>query len=100
VQLNLTPQLYSILVERAESLINSWQEGTTPGFPSSHNSSSRSKGRRSPSLSREETLELIAMDVSRTFPQLCIFQKVSVPQHKYPDPEGVKGARDVLTVYI
>ena len=26
-------------------------------------------------MSREETLELIRLDVSRTFPQLCIFQQ-------------------------
>ena len=26
-------------------------------------------------LSREETLELIRLDVSRTFPRLCIFQR-------------------------
>ena len=26
-------------------------------------------------LSREETLDLIRLDVSRTFPQLCIFQE-------------------------
>jgi len=70
LQLNLTPQLYTILVERAESLISCWQ-GAAPSSTSSPSS------RRSPSpLSREKTLQLIALDVSRTFPQLCIFQKV------------------------
>jgi len=54
--LNLTPQLYSILVSRAqEQLENKICVGVGPG-------------------SREETLELIQLDVSRTFPQLCIFQ--------------------------
>jgi len=49
--LSLTPQLYSILVSRARERPGS----TGPD-------------------SREETLDLIQLDVSRTFPQLCIFQ--------------------------
>jgi len=62
-QLNLTPQLYAILVQRAESQINLWRggKGRTNGVTNSP--------------CREETLELICLDVSRTFPQLCIFQK-------------------------
>jgi len=50
--LNLTPQLYSILVQRARDQLKSTET----------------------CLGREETLELIRLDVSRTFPQLCIFQ--------------------------
>jgi len=54
--LNLTPQLYRILVSRAqEQLENKSSVEAGPG-------------------SREETLQLIQLDVSRTFPQLCIFQ--------------------------
>jgi len=53
--LNLTPQLYNILVKRAEEQLE-------------HKSCTAVGG------SREETLELIQLDVSRTFPQLCIFQ--------------------------
>ncbi len=77
-QLNLTPQLYCILVERAENLILSWEAETAAApLPPPPPSSSGRRGGRSPSpLSREETLELIGLDVSRTFPQLCIFQKV------------------------
>jgi hypothetical protein len=81
-QLNLTPQLYSILVERAENLIRSWEAetaagGAAPPLPPPPPSTGGRRGGRSPSpLSREETLELIGLDVSRTFPQLCIFQKV------------------------
>jgi len=53
--LNLTPQLYNILVSRAREQLETKPGSTGPG-------------------SREETLELIQLDVSRTFPQLCIFQ--------------------------
>ena len=53
--LNLSPQLFSILVTRARE-----QLAASPA-PSS-------------CASREETLELVRLDVSRTFPQLCIFQ--------------------------
>jgi len=55
--LNITPQLYAILVNRAEQQIKSWYAYKTTVSNS------------------EETLELIPLDVSRTFPQLCIFQK-------------------------
>eukprot|EP00092_Neocalanus_flemingeri_P001796 GFUD01001914.1.p1 GENE.GFUD01001914.1~~GFUD01001914.1.p1 ORF type:complete len:652 (-),score=231.78 GFUD01001914.1:342-2297(-) len=55
--LNLTPQLYKILVSRAQEQLE--------------NKPSIGAGSRE---SREETLELIQLDVSRTFPQLCIFQ--------------------------
>merc|ERR1719431_2189768 len=53
--LNLTPQLYNILVNRAKEQLETKSGSTGSG-------------------SREETLELIQLDVSRTFPQLCIFQ--------------------------
>ena len=53
--LNLTPQLYNILVMRAREQLSSSSSG--------------------PALGQEETLELIRLDVSRTFPQLCIFQE-------------------------
>jgi len=53
--LNLTPQLYNILVNRAKEQLETKAGSTGSG-------------------SREETLELIQLDVSRTFPQLCIFQ--------------------------
>ena len=47
------------------------------GASSQHQQEEAEGGQEVPlPLSREETLELIALDVSRTFPQLCIFQKV------------------------
>ena len=52
--LNLTAQLYQILVARAREQLERPGPGTGAG--------------------REETLELIRLDVSRTFPPLCIFQ--------------------------
>ena len=52
--LNLTASLYQILVRRARDQLDS--PGQVQGD------------------SREETLDLIRLDVSRTFPQLCIFQ--------------------------
>jgi len=51
--LNLTAQLYHILVRRARDQL---------------------EGQPGPGLGREQTLELIRLDVSRTFPALCIFQ--------------------------
>lgn len=57
--LNLTPQLYTILTKRARDQLES------PGAGDGNKEE----------LSREETLELIRLDVSRTFPQLCIFQR-------------------------
>ena len=50
--LNLTPQLYNILVQRSKDQLEAGDK----------------------SVGREGTLELIRLDVSRTFPQLCIFQ--------------------------
>ena len=50
--LNLTPQLYHILASRAKEQLEA----------------------QGPGLGREQTLELIRLDVSRTFPALCIFQ--------------------------
>ena len=52
--LNITEQLYRILVSRAQEQLSS---------------------NTGPMVGREETLELIRLDVSRTFPQLCIFQQ-------------------------
>jgi len=58
--LNLTPQLYNILVTRAHNqLLGVKRVGEEKAMSAD---------------SREETLELIKLDVSRTFPQLCIFQ--------------------------
>ena len=59
--LNLTAQLYQILVSRATQQLSSGQQ--LPGGPGCSGED------------REETLELIRLDVSRTFPQLCIFQE-------------------------
>ena len=59
--LNLTAQLYQILVSRATQQLSSGQQ--LPGGPGCSRED------------REETLELIRLDVSRTFPQLCIFQE-------------------------
>jgi len=59
--LNLTPQLYNILVTRAkQQLLAASEESEEVSSMSTE--------------SREETLELIKLDVSRTFPQLGIFQ--------------------------
>ena len=52
--LHLTPQLYQILVARARDQLQAGLSGL--------------------GLGREETLQLIRLDVSRTFPNLCIFQ--------------------------
>lgn len=61
-QLNLTPQLYNILVTRAKNQLLATSSSTAESLTLSS------------SDSREETIDLIKLDVSRTFPQLGIFQ--------------------------
>lgn len=50
---------------------------------------STADGKEQDPVSRESSVELIRLDVSRTFPSLCIFQKVG-PYHEYL--EGLLGA--------
>ncbi|XP_063915210.1 TBC1 domain family member 12-like [Zophobas morio] len=55
-ELNLTPQLYDICVSRAQSRLNS---------PSPSHSD----------MEQEGSMDVIQLDISRTFPHLCIFQE-------------------------
>nr|CAB3266826.1 TBC1 domain family member 14 [Phallusia mammillata] len=63
-ELNITQDLYEIMVTRAHDKLRSMHE-------------TQSIGDETESLSsdRESTVELIRLDISRTFPMLCIFQK-------------------------
>lgn len=61
--LNITPELYEICVSRAADKIRQMDEA--PALPTTSMSDP----------SKESSVELIKLDVSRTFPQLCIFQK-------------------------
>ncbi|KAK3587488.1 hypothetical protein CHS0354_003630 [Potamilus streckersoni] len=65
--LNITQELYDICVSRAEDRIKAMDE-TSETFGTSETSSE-------PPSSKESSVELIKLDVSRTFPHLCIFQK-------------------------
>lgn len=65
--LNVTPELYEICVSRAEDRIRQTIE-VSEIYGNSETSSE-------PPSSKESSVELIKLDVSRTFPQLCIFQK-------------------------
>ncbi|MGH0155422.1 UNVERIFIED_CONTAM: hypothetical protein FKN15_029802 [Acipenser sinensis] len=66
-ELNITHELYDICLARARA---KWKSMPTAG-PETDN--------EDPGISladREASLELIKLDISRTFPNLCIFQKV------------------------
>ncbi|CAH1782530.1 unnamed protein product [Owenia fusiformis] len=67
--LNLTEELYEICLNRAKDRIRMMD---TISIDSSHSFQSLSQ---EPASSKESSVELIKLDVSRTFPQLCIFQK-------------------------
>ncbi|XP_045124640.1 TBC1 domain family member 14-like isoform X1 [Portunus trituberculatus] len=64
--LNITPQLYNIMVQRSvEKLVSLSECG----------SMASQEDMTSDSGDQEATIDLIRLDVSRTFPHLCIFQK-------------------------
>ncbi|XP_052248979.1 TBC1 domain family member 14-like [Dreissena polymorpha] len=62
--LNITTELYEICVSRAADKIKQMDETPVVFRPA-----------ELASASKESSVELIKLDVSRTFPQLCIFQK-------------------------
>ncbi|XP_076466923.1 TBC1 domain family member 12-like [Babylonia areolata] len=65
--LNITKDLYEICRSRAEDRIRLIQEcRDAPGSPETTTE---------PPSSKEASVKVIKLDVSRTFPQLCIFQK-------------------------
>lgn len=65
--LNLTPELYEICACRAEDRIKQTCDSDTASVSDCSPEVSTSN--------REASVELIKLDISRTFPQLCIFQK-------------------------
>ncbi|XP_070210065.1 TBC1 domain family member 14-like isoform X2 [Littorina saxatilis] len=66
-ELNITQDLYEICRSRAEDRIRLIQDSKdAPGSPESV---------PEPPSSKEASVKVIKLDVSRTFPQLCIFQK-------------------------
>ncbi|XP_064629888.1 TBC1 domain family member 14-like isoform X2 [Lineus longissimus] len=62
-ELNLTHELYEICLSRAKDRLKIMDE---------NNGESETE---EPSSNKESSVELIKLDVSRTFPQLCIFQR-------------------------
>uniref|UniRef100_A0A3Q1G5Q2 TBC1 domain family, member 14 n=2 Tax=Acanthochromis polyacanthus TaxID=80966 RepID=A0A3Q1G5Q2_9TELE len=64
--LNITHELYSICLARAKE---KWKTTAAP--------TAETETEDAGSSDRESSLELIKLDISRTFPQLCIFQQVS-----------------------
>ncbi|KAL5022506.1 hypothetical protein ScPMuIL_001661 [Solemya velum] len=64
-ELNITTELYEICVNRAQDRIKLIHESELQGI---------SDTTSEPASSKESSVELIKLDVSRTFPQLCIFQ--------------------------
>uniref|UniRef100_A0A7N8XLT9 TBC1 domain family, member 14 n=1 Tax=Mastacembelus armatus TaxID=205130 RepID=A0A7N8XLT9_9TELE len=63
-ELNITHELYNICLARAKEKWNTTPAPATEGEAEDAGSSDR-----------ESSLELIKLDISRTFPQLCIFQQ-------------------------
>ncbi|XP_028998903.1 TBC1 domain family member 14 isoform X2 [Betta splendens] len=63
-ELNITHELYNICLARAKEKWNTTAAPATEAETEDVDSSDR-----------ESSLELIKLDISRTFPQLCIFQK-------------------------
>ncbi|BFY97913.1 hypothetical protein BsWGS_00953 [Bradybaena similaris] len=75
--LNITHALYDICHERAEERIRFVEEeggsgGTGPGHPAAAEGVG---GQQVEPSNKESSVQVIKLDVSRTFPQLCIFQK-------------------------
>ncbi|XP_076804679.1 TBC1 domain family member 12-like [Clavelina lepadiformis] len=64
-ELNLTQDLYDIMITRAHEKLRSLHETQSMG----------GEDTESLAADRESTVELIRLDISRTFPNLCIFQK-------------------------
>lgn len=62
-ELNVTPELYGICVGRAQELLKAAK------------SNSCDSGGEEDNPDRQASVELIQLDISRTFPQLCIFQR-------------------------
>lgn len=75
--LNLTTELYEICLNRARERLKFAREQQQMLIGSDTDSlcSFSSLSMSEPSSSKEASVELIKLDVSRTFPQLCIFQK-------------------------
>lgn len=60
--LNLTQQLYEICVSRAQNRLSSFETNSTDYTDDSD-------------FSQESSMDLIKLDIARTFPNLCIFQE-------------------------
>lgn len=63
--LNITHQLYEICVARAQERLRAAAEEEQPQDPDEGDSPDK-----------EASVELIQLDIARTFPHLCIFQQV------------------------
>ncbi|XP_071947662.1 TBC1 domain family member 12-like [Antedon mediterranea] len=95
-ELNITDELFEIFKERARDTLKSIKE---PDAEKVHKAS------------RESSMELIKLDVSRTFPHLCIFQKGG-PYHNMlhsilgayacyrPDVGYVQGMSFIAAVFL
>ena len=68
--LNVTHQLYSICLARA-------QERMYAADSLENGEGAAAATRTGDSVNKEASMELIQLDISRTFPHLCIFQCVS-----------------------
>ncbi len=63
-ELNITPELFEIFLARAKDRIKVFSEPDIEDAEEVHEAS------------REDSVDVIRLDVSRTFPHLCIYQKV------------------------
>ena len=72
--LNVTHQLYSICLARAQERMNAADSLETGEAAAA---AAAAATRTGDSVNKEASMEVIQLDISRTFPHLCIFQCVS-----------------------
>uniref|UniRef100_A0AAR2LUG9 Rab-GAP TBC domain-containing protein n=1 Tax=Pygocentrus nattereri TaxID=42514 RepID=A0AAR2LUG9_PYGNA len=75
--LNITHELYDICLARAKER---WNASSAPSTTTDTDTGDAGSSH----ADREASLELIKLDISRTFPSLCIFQKVKLLSENLP----------------
>uniref|UniRef100_A0A8D0L1W2 TBC1 domain family member 14 n=1 Tax=Sphenodon punctatus TaxID=8508 RepID=A0A8D0L1W2_SPHPU len=90
-ELNITHDLYDICLARAKEKWRSLSTG---------NSETECEDAGSSAADREASLELIKLDISRTFPNLCIFQQGGPYHDMLHSILGVQGMSFIAAVLI
>ncbi|MBN3277125.1 TBC14 protein, partial [Polyodon spathula] len=90
-ELNITHELYDICLARAKE---KWKSKPTAGPETENEDTGISLA------DREASLELIKLDISRTFPNLCIFQKIKKKRLLDHDVQGMSFIAAVLILNL